>query len=143
MPSVQARSNVSIRLAKRDEGLELYRLYLASGKSPLPDVDWSRDPTPYWLIAEADGERVGCINVCPSKPIARIDLLCIIPWTSHRIKAIATRDLMLTALATCREMGAQAVAGTIDMNQPGYEMMMSHRGGVKWFDGRVFIKRVK
>ena len=134
--------SVLVRLAHPTEGLELYRLYLASGKLPLPGVDWSRDMSPYWLVAEQDGHMVGCVQLRPSKPIGMIELLCIDPTLTAYQRARVFKHLVEAALVAIRHMGAQAVTFGIDQRYPTFAKIALQYGAAQWYHEPTYLVRL-
>ena len=141
LPSTRWLGRATVRLARSDEGLELYRLYLASGKSPLPDVDWSQDPSPYWLVAEQGEQMVGCVQLRPSKPIGMIELLCIDPTLTAYQRARVFKHLVEAALVAMKHMGAQAVTFGIDQRYPSFVQIARHYGAWEWYHEPTYLMR--
>ena len=139
---VPPRLGVGIRLARSSEGLELYRLYLASGKVPLPDVDWSRDVSPYWLVAEQGEQMVGCVQLRPSKPIGMIELLCLDPTLTAYQRARVFKHLVEAALLAIRQMGAQAVTFGIDQQYPTFAKIAVQHGAIQWYHEPTYLMRL-
>ncbi|MFN3078146.1 MAG: hypothetical protein ABT940_15010, partial [Alphaproteobacteria bacterium] len=76
-------------------------------------MDWSHI-YPYWLIGEINGIPKGTIMVNPGSPIGRMEFLCLDQTLSQQEKAILCRELSYAGIASCQQMGSQAVVSNID-----------------------------
>ena len=133
------RRSITVRLAKPTEGPLLHQLAVASEKWEIEGLDWNFSPTPYWLIAEYDGKAVGCMQVCPGVPIARIEFLCVPTSLPRMLKARVVKAIVLQGVATCKELKAQFVTGIIHDGMEGFGRVMARRGGYKWFRGDCYL----
>ena len=124
-----------VRLAQPNEGPLLHHLALASGKWEIEGLDWNFDPFPYWLVAELDGEAVGCVQMCPSRPFAFLEFLSLLPGLSQRDKGIVVRDMCNAARQRCKSMGAQFVSLTVQPDLDNWVRVLERRGAFKWYDG--------
>jgi hypothetical protein len=68
-------------------------------------IDW-HDLEPNWLVAEHDGEIVGCIQVVPAKPIGRMEVLSINPDLSLMMRYAVTKALTSHAVGVNQMYGA-------------------------------------
>ena len=141
-PPTRWLGRVAVRLARPDEGLEIYRLYLASGKAPLPDVDWSQDVSPYWLVAEQGEQMVGCVQLRPSQPMGMIELLCLAPTLTAYQRARVFKHLVEAALVAMKHMGAQAVTFGIDQQYPTFAKIAVQYGAVQWYHEPTYLVRL-
>lgn len=142
MPATARTLDITVRLARPDEGHVIGQLAAESGKWEIVGMDWSVDPTPYWLIAEMDGIPWGCLQVLPGVPMGHLEFLCVPTCLDHRHRAKIVKRLLLTGLQTCKLAGAQFVSGVLHPGLDGYATVIEHRGGVKWFSGDVYLMRV-
>lgn len=140
--NVNKRRKIGVRLAMNEDGnvikglLDTFIL-----ESQLDDVDWT-DIYPYWLIAESDGYPVGCIQVCPGKPIGRLEMLAVDQSLPHPVTAKIVQALLLQGLATLRKMGSQLASGMIPFEMKQYKKILRKRGAVVIFAGNALIKRL-
>lgn len=144
MPSVAVSSKqaVQVRLARCDEGPDLYRLYLASGKATLPNLDWSQDLSPYWLVAEQGNHMVGCVQLRYSKPIGMIELLCLDPTLTAYQRAKVFKHLVEAALLAIHQSGAQAVTFGIDQRYPTFATIAAQYGAMPWYHEPTYLMRL-
>lgn len=128
---------LTIRQAHPDEGPLLHILAIESGKWEITGMDWSFDPSLYWLVAEYSGQPVGCIQSVPGVPFGHIEFLCVSPSLSHTVRAVVARDLCERGRALCRSLGSQFVSFTLQPGMDGWEQVLAHRGAVRWFEGGI------
>lgn len=139
MTTVVVAPIVTIRPARVDEGPVLHHLAQASGKWEITGMDWSFDPSWYWLLAEIDGAPVGCVQAVPGVPFGHIEFLCVCPQLPHRTQALVARDLCERARATCRWAGAQFVSFALQPGLDGWERVLTRRSAVPWFEGGTIM----
>lgn len=115
----------------------------ASGKWEIEGLDWSANIGPYWLVAEHDGDPVGCIQVCPGIPVGRLEFLSVPVDLSKRIKAMAVKRLLDAGRTTLKLAGSQMITGILHEGLEGYQRVLErHYHAVKWFDhGTCFLVR--
>ncbi len=132
---------VKVRLAKdTDEDREILKsLVIGDGGFRATGLLWE-SISPYWLFVELDGEVSGCVQVCFSKPLARVEFLCIKESIYHRVKAIMVRDLLVAACATLKTFGAEAVMGSIPFELKNYKKMLKNHGCVVVNAGNLIMK---
>lgn len=131
---------VHVRACYNAEGPQLAILARRAGFI-LPDLDWSL-VSPYWLVAEHQRRLIGAIQLCPSVPIARLEMLCLDPELSHRLKALAVKKLLIHGCAALARAGAQYVSGLVDVGLPGYEQVLQRRGAIKQSHGTLYLMKV-
>jgi hypothetical protein len=141
MTTATATRNVTIRPAYNAEGHDLARLAKTAGFN-LPDLDWSL-VSPYWLVAEYEDRLIGCIQLCPSVPIARLEMLCMETDLPHRVKALAVKSLLIDGCAALVKMGAQYVSGLVDEGLAGYERVLKKRGAFLQSKGHLYLMKVR
>ena len=136
-------SKINIRLAAGPEdGAELGHLAALGGFFTAGfDLDWS-DVFPHWIIAEVEGDIAGAIQVCPGKPIARLEWLLIHPRYRHRMRAQIAKALWYAGLGTLKRAGAQMASSLIEFDDPGTKAVLEHRAAVEIGQGRIMIKRL-
>lgn len=135
-----ARNDVRIRLADDEDGPRIRELLGKAGFT-LEFVEF-RDLRPYWLVALYDGEIVGCLQYCRSKPIARAELLGIEPELSPTLRSLVVRDLWSAVAATARLDGAQAISAHVPFELKAYQRKMKHRGWVRTSSGNLMLWRL-
>ena len=82
--------NITVRLASNYEG-DLIRELVYQNGFDLDWIDWN-DIYPFWLVALMEENIVGCIQVCLSRPIGRIELLSINPDITHVYKTSSQKE---------------------------------------------------
>jgi hypothetical protein len=133
---------VEIRLGKNGEGQRIKELLLADGVVGIEGLDWSRIE-PYWLVADLDGEVVGCLQVCLGLPMGRLELLATDKEMPHRMRATVVRELLLQGVATLTRLGAGMATGMVSFDQKAYKKMLRRRGAVVIFSGNTYAKLLK
>jgi hypothetical protein len=133
--------NIEIRLASNYEGDLIRDLVYQNGF----DIDWLTwdNIYPYWLVAVVDEEIQGCIQVCPSLPIGRIEILSIKKDITHTPRARIVKMLVSAATVTLKEFGAQAASSIIPHEMKSYKRVLKkHFGAVNIGTGSEFAKRL-
>lgn len=116
-----------IRRATDADGVAISELMFSVGYNPR-GIDWS-DIADYWLVAEIDSKVVGAIQICYGKPMGRLDLTGISPELSPHRGSRVYRDLVLAAMLTLREFGAQTVNGYIPFANKNIKRFLKKHGG--------------
>lgn len=120
------RSEILIRLAKNEDGPRIRELAHANGFQ-LVGIDFE-DIYPYWQAVEYQGEIIAAAQLCPGKPIARMELLCVDPEVSHILRSLCCQRLYAGISASARAMGAKCVTGMIPEELPAYKKFLLRRG---------------
>ena len=131
---------VTVRMAKNEEGDTIKGFAFEVGFVD-KDIDWS-NIEPYWLVAEMEGMVIGTIQVCPSRPIGRLEVLYVIPEVKNELRRIAVTMLMMTGIQTLRENGAQLVGGLVDLENKSFEKFLETRGASTALTGKLMIWRI-
>ena len=104
-------------------------------------LDWSA-VYPYWLLASFDDRPVGCVQVCPSSPVGRMENLATEDDIDPRLRAMVVKKLMEAGYQTLREMGAQMAMATISFDKRSFKKLLKRRGCVVVDNGNVLAKRL-
>jgi len=91
------------------------------------EIDWSKI-APYWLVVEAIGEIVGAIQICPGKPMGRIELLMVSPKLPWREQVHVKGLLIFGATSTLRLQGSQIASGAVTLSDTDTLAWMKKRG---------------
>ncbi|GAG11018.1 unnamed protein product, partial [marine sediment metagenome] len=105
------------------------------------EINWN-DIEPWWLAAEIDGVVEGAVQVCPAKPIARVEMLAINPELSHKDRGRVVLKLDSQWREFVRQSGASGLAGVIPDELYGYLRVAKRRGYVSVAEGHVMMGRV-
>jgi hypothetical protein len=138
-----SRAQLSIRIVSDDDWRKLESL-AENNDFVFEDfeIDW-RSVAPYWVGAYHDEDNlVGALNVCPGRPIGRMECLFLLNGLSHRDRTIAARELLAMAEAVLRRQGAQIVCGLIEDGTPGYERIAERKGWVQLAHGTMYAKGI-
>lgn len=128
-----------IRLAENSDGESLREL-LAKSHGEIVGLDWS-DIYPYWLVAEKENRIVGCINLAPSKPIGRLDLLAIDPDLGPHARGKVVRALILQGLSTLKHQGCSGSVSSIPFNLRAYKKILKkHFGAIVIGQGNMVMR---
>lgn len=128
---------INIRIAKNKEGEIVQRLVEAGGFN-CPGMNWS-DIAPYWLLASLDGLDAATIQVCPSKPIGRLEFLAIDEKIIGRKRVAVFQEIVSQACATLYRAGSQYASGLIPFDHKGYKKIIRRRGGVVTGRGNMLM----
>lgn len=133
-------STIAIRLASPQEGPLVKQLVQQGGGPAWEWLDWSQ-VYPYWLIGEVDGQPKGTIMVHPGVPFGRMEYLALSPSLSTKDKARLCRDLSYAGIASCKQMGSQAVVSNIDSGDASWRHIAQRRGWISTGEGSYMMKR--
>ena len=140
-PVTTTIETIHIRLAQPDEGPLVGRMVRLYGGPQWDWLDWSQ-VYPYWLIGEVRGVPRGTVMAAPGVPFGRMECLCVDPTLPHRQKALLVRQLSYAGIASCQQMGSQAVFSTINRLDEGWNHIAQARGWVPMDEGTLLVKRV-
>ena len=128
---------IDVRLAQNPEGQQIAQLVKDSGFS-IEGLSWDI-VYPYWIVAEHEEIMVGAIQVCPSLPVGRLEMLSTANYMTHRVRAQTVKGLLLACLESLRQHGAQMVSGVIPFKMKAYKRMIRKRGGAVVASGNVIM----
>lgn len=131
---------VTIRLAQPHEGPVIESMMRTYGGPTWDWLDWST-VYPYWLIGEVEAQPRGCVMVNPGQPFGRVEFLAVDPQLPQASKAILCRDLCYAGVASCQQMGSQAVLSNIDTGDGTWRQIAEKRGWVVTGEGSYMMKR--
>ena len=118
--------HLTIRYARTDDIPALAKL------SAWPDDVWQGMAPPRlygWLIAHLDGVPVGCVNVLPGWPVARIEDLAVAQNLPPREKHTIMLRLSRVATAFLRQGGVPYAAAFIDFGSKGAKRAFKRKFG--------------
>lgn len=127
-----------IRRAHPLDGPAIGKLFQAADWPDL-GVDWDRPGiADWWLVAEADGEILGAIQVLAAEPIGYIGELVLhravrgLAVTGHGTLAprgsVVGQALYLAAEHALQQAGVQRVAAALRLDRPGWWRIVARWG---------------
>ncbi len=137
---VKTNEVVQIRMAKNAEGPTIYQLVTDNGFS-VDGLNWN-DIEPYWLVCVQDGDIVGTIQVAPSKPIGRLEMLSVDKTLSHTLRTIVVIQLLIYGSATLKASGSQMASGLIAFEEKSFKKILKKQGCVSLGVGNMMAKRL-
>lgn len=108
----------------------------------LVELDWSH-VGPSWMLASLNDRLVGCLQVMPGLPVARLEYLGIHPGLSHTQRAKVAYTLMHTAMGACRAAGCSMVQGIIGRSYEHWVDRLVARGGTVVISGDTVARRLR
>lgn len=136
----RALREIRVRFARDSEAMLIAQLVHSSHEA-VPKAAWDR-VYPCWMVATKDGEIIGCVQVCYSVPIARLELLSFQPGLPYRTRALAVKALLNLAVLTLKDWGAHAIAGCLGFDQKPFKEILKAEGCVMLTTGNVLMKEV-
>lgn len=128
-----------IRLAQNEDGERIEEL---ASKQVGAGLDWS-EIYPYWLVYEKDGKIMGCLNIAPSKPVGRLDLLAIDDSLSPHARSKAVRSLIIQGIATLKAGGSTACLSVVPFKLRSYKKILKkHFNATVAGQGNMIIARL-
>ncbi len=131
---------IKIRIAQNSDGKIIEHLVKSSGFD-IKDIDWN-DVYPYWLVADLNGEVIGCIQTCISKPIGRLEMLAVIEDLNPVLRSIVVKSLLYAGGATLKAAGAQIAMSMIEFGSQSFKKLLKRRGCVVVGQGNMIAKRL-
>jgi hypothetical protein len=130
-----------IRMALNSEGSIIRRLAEAQTLPPeFKDVfNWD-DIYPYWLVAVNGAGIVACLQVCPGKPMGRLENLSTAEGLDPHIRSRAAKILIEAGADTLRQMGSSAASSIVPFaNKPAKRVLKRHNYKVT-LSGNVLMR---
>lgn len=142
-------NEIKIRLAIATDCEQVARL-VREGGFEVDGIDW-RDLGGNWIVAESpqpsavsdqQGRNgvVGCLQICPARPIGRLEFLCVDRALRKRERALVAGALVVQGLATLKIMGAQAASNVVGFDNKAFAKILRRRGAKVMTQGHMFIK---
>ena len=131
---------MNVRIATNDDGPRIGELVKTNGFD-LGEMDWS-DVEPWWLVAENGEGVVAAIQVTPTKPVGRMEMLAVDRDLSDMDRGRAISGLLDQAQAVLMVRGTQFVVGMVPFELRGYKRVLKRRGGRVISSGNLFAKRL-
>lgn len=135
---IARQGDVRVRLATNSEGTRILELLTHAGFK-VDGLDWSKI-APFWLVAEMNGQVLGCIQVCLGLPIGRAELLAVDPNVTHVLRALLVKRLIYGALSTIKASGAQAATSLVPFEMKSYKKILKKMGCVSMGAGNEMAK---
>lgn len=130
----------TVRLALDTDG-EAVRKLVQKQHGILDTLKWDRI-APYWLIAEMNGEIIGALQTCPSRPIGRLEMLSLDYRLVPAVKAVTFKALALGGMTIIRGHGAEQVQMFLPEDLTEYREFLEGRGAVVLDTGHMLAKRL-
>ena len=131
---------IEVRLAQNEDGDDIHGLVLASGFE-IPGLDW-HDIYPHWLVAEMDGNLVGCIQVCLGKPIAYLEYFSFDQGLSHQSLARVLKALTHQGFIVLKNYGSQMAVCFVSFENKAFKRILKKRGGSVMQSGNLIGRRL-
>ena len=123
----RALSEVRVRYAQNSEATAIGQMVHSSHEA-VPVTSWA-NVYPYWLVVEREpGDAIGCMQLCFSRPIARMEFLSFIPNLPFRTRALAVKALLNFGVLALKRDGASAIAGCLGHDQKGFKDILKSEG---------------
>jgi len=129
---------VTVRMATNADGEVIGALVRAGGFDL--EADWSA-VAPFWLIAETD-RPVGAVQVCPGRPVGRLEFLCFADDADDRTKLSALKMLLFQGCATLQRGGSDYASGMVPFENKWLKRRYKKAGAVTMSTGNLMLKRL-
>jgi hypothetical protein len=134
----RALAKVPVRFAHDGQAMQIAQM-VHTCHVGIPRCEWKKI-YPYWMVAEHDGEMVGCVQLCYSSPIARLEFMSFVPGLAFKTRAIAVKGMLMMAARTLKKTeGVTAVAGTLDFAQKSFRDILKDEGCRVALSGQVLV----
>lgn len=132
---------ITVRLAENSEGEKVRKLLEAQHGAQESSLKWDAI-SPYWLVAEADGEIVGCIQTRPSRPMGSLESLSTARHLTEVERGKVVRELAMAGMAVLHGHGTQQVQMFISFELRAFKRVLKKRGAVVLGQGNLLVKRI-
>ncbi len=129
--------NLIIDLATNEEGPEIGKLAEPNGFNP-EYVDWS-NVAPWWLVAKENEKIVGAIQVIPSKPMGRLEMLIFDTTLNSHARGRVMRALLEQGIGTLRLGGCWPITGFVPFEHKSYKRLLKKRGAKVDGSGNMIV----
>jgi hypothetical protein len=136
----RALREIHVRFARDSEGMVIAQMVHCSHEA-VPHTTWEK-VYPYWMVAEKDEEIIGCVQVCYSIPVGRMEFMSFLPNLPFRTRALAVKALLNLGALTLKKSGAQVVAGLLGFDQKVFKAHLKAEGCTVLASGNVMAKAV-
>jgi hypothetical protein len=136
----RALREVRVRFARDGEAMLIAQMVHTS-HAAVPLTPWDH-VYPYWIVAEKDDELIGCLQLCYSLPVARIEFLSFVHGLPYRTRALAVKALLNLARITLQHSGAHVIAGCVGFDQKPFKEILKAEGCTVLTSGNVLAKEV-
>ena len=134
------RDRVVIRLALDETGPLIAEILKENGIE-IPGANWNRI-FPHWLIACDRDDVIGCVMVMPAKPVGYCEFLMVKQSVSFKLRAIAIRKLIISAMATIHAGGGAYVGAVLDKKNDKFAGVLTKLNFVKASDNTMYVKKL-
>lgn len=134
-------SSLTLRLATDDDGPRIQALVEAAGFA-IANVEWTR-LYPHWIVAQNGTGVKGCLQVCPGRPIGRLEMLAVDEEATPVERARVVYALLNQGCDTLAEYGSQLSMGSIPFRFKAYKKCLKKRGCVVVNQGNLMAKRLR
>lgn len=131
---------IKLRMAEIEDGERLAAL--AKDNEVVPEgieLDWSHGAT-WWLLAEHEGDLIGAIQLCPSRPFGRLEMLMLRSDLTGKMRAATVLVLTESSYKILKRMGVTVAVGCIPFEEEGYLQSSKARGWGVVDSGNVVMK---
>lgn len=135
------KKETTIRLARNADGAAIAMLRAACGYPDADYLDWS-NIEPYWIVACDVRDIVGALQVCPGRPVGRLEMLAVHPGLAPRARAETVKALALQGMATLRLHGSGIAAFLVPFELRAYKNALKKRGAVVAELGHIMYRRL-
>lgn len=129
----------NVRAARKDDAAAIKRL-LAASDQDLP-VSFE-DVEGFWLVAERDGDVVGCLQICYGRPIGCLEMLALDERLSDIASGHARWELAVTGMAMLYRHGASFVRCFIPFRDKAHKNALRKRGAKVAGQGNLMFRKL-
>lgn len=129
----KAMRKYKARFAHDSEGAMIARL-VHTCHEHVPNVSWNR-VTPYWIVVEYDGEMTGCLQICYSLPVGRLEWMSFEPGLPYKVRALSVKALLTLGESMLKHTGSQVVVGNLGFEQKSFREILQHEGCTRMMAG--------
>lgn len=137
----RALSEIKVRFARDAEGMAIAQMVHCSHEA-VPNVEWAK-VYPYWMVAEKNGDLIGCIQVCYSIPVGRLEFMSFVPGLPYRTRALAVKALLNLGTLTLKKTGARVVAGCVGFEDKSFKEILKREGCTVFTSGNTLGRTIQ
>ena len=137
-PAAVIPRQITIRLARLDEGEAVHQLCLAGGMWEITHLDWTKFGG-FWWVAEDQEGLVGCVQCLEGFPVGHTEFLFLHPRLTAKEKAALVHDLCETAVVFLKQCGSQLVSFCIPDHFKSWLDVSLARNCFEWYHGTTLL----
>lgn len=95
------------------------------------DIQWTEADLPWWMIIDDKGAIMAAVQICPQRPVGRLELMHIREGVGLRLRAALVKTLTAAGLQALRAVGCQVAVCFVAQHDNGFKRMLKRKLGAE------------